>query len=79
MKARSLAFYFLGLFLLVLILYWGLNLVERGITELMALESCGKALSFCSEGGNLMVTFAGKEYHFRWGEYWERLSLFFQQ
>lgn len=64
---KSIAFYILGLALLGVVLFGGLNLAERGIVELAATQKeKGLALNLEVENGELAITFAGKIYRFSW-------------
>jgi len=53
---------FLGIMFFILLVYCGLNAVENGIQELMALEGPGQALRFKVGEGKLVIIFAGKNY-----------------
>lgn len=77
MKQRSLAIYMLGLLSLLGILFLGLNMVEQGMRELMALDEPARSFVFSIENGDVMVTFAARDFVFPYSEYIDRLYSIF--
>ncbi|RJX29582.1 MAG: hypothetical protein C4554_00145 [Dethiobacter sp.] len=69
MAGKPLALLFLGIIFFALVVYCGLNAVENGIQELMALEGPGQALRFKVGEGKLVILFAGKNYLISYGSY----------
>ncbi|HHT46798.1 MAG TPA: hypothetical protein GX004_05840 [Firmicutes bacterium] len=59
MRIKTLAVFILGMMLFMLILYWGLNIAEKGICHLLALEGPGQALQFDFTSEGVTITFAG--------------------
>lgn len=62
MKRKPLALFFLCFLLFLLLIYCGLNMAERGLKELIALEEPDSAFNFKREEGRLVINFAGRNY-----------------
>ncbi len=73
MRKSPLAMYLLGLFLLFGVLYFGLNTVEHGIRELMALDEPARSFILSRDNGVLIVTFAARDYVIPYGPYVDML------
>ncbi|MDO9534313.1 MAG: hypothetical protein Q7J85_03050 [Bacillota bacterium] len=73
MIKKPLAFFFLGILLLVLFLSWGLNTAERGMQEILALEGPLASLDFKLTDGELLITFAGDNYYLPYRSCLEKL------
>jgi|LSQX01.1.fsa_nt_gb hypothetical protein len=62
MKIKPLAIFFPGVIFILLLVFYGLNITEKGLYELMALDGQPEALHFEIKKNGLLITFAGKEY-----------------
>lgn len=62
LKIKSLAFFIFGLMIFLMIVYWGLNTVEKGIQHVLALESTAQALQFELTEEGFLLTFAGRRF-----------------
>lgn len=54
---------FLAVFLVLLLIYFGLQVVEEGTTRVFGLDNPRKALLITREEGSLVVFFAGDTYY----------------
>ncbi|MGI5875877.1 MAG: hypothetical protein ACOX6X_03535 [Dethiobacteria bacterium] len=73
LQARPLTSYFLAIIIVILLLYFGLNAVERGIREISVPPEQGQVLHITREGEGITITFAGDHYHIPCGRYFQKL------
>jgi len=74
---KPLAFFFLGILLLIVFLYWGLNTAEKGMQEILALEGPSASLRFELTDEELLITFAGDHYLLPYKSCLEKTRRFF--
>ncbi len=74
MVKKLLAFFFLGLVMLFFLVYLGLNVAERGLHELLALEKPCRAMHIEQLGGETVFYFAGGSYRFPHRFYLQKLK-----
>jgi hypothetical protein len=73
LRAKPLALFFLGIIFFCLLVYYGLNITEQGLQELMALEGPSQALRLGTQEGRLIIVFAGKKYSIPYGFFLKKL------
>ena len=78
LRAKPLALFFLGIIFFCLLVYFGLNITEQGLRELMALEDPPQALRLGTQEGRLIIVFAGKKYSIPYGFFLKKLFQSFQ-
>ena len=62
LSLKPLAIFFLGIMIFVFMIYWGLNIAEKGICHIHALEGPSQAMQFEITENGILITFAGQQY-----------------
>ncbi len=78
MNRNALSMYMVGLLFFLGVLYLGLNLVELGLHDLMALDQPGRSFVVSTDNGSIVITFAARDFFIPYSEYTEKLYSFFE-
>jgi hypothetical protein len=65
LSLKPLALFILGIIIFIIIIYWGLNIADKGICHILALEGPPQAMQFEITDNGILITFAGKRYGVR--------------
>jgi hypothetical protein len=65
LSLKPLALFILGIMIFIFIIYWGLNIAEKGICHILALEGPSQAMQFEITDKGISIIFGGKRYGVR--------------
>ena len=65
LSLKPLALFILGIIIFIIIIYWGLNIAEKGICHILALEGPSQAMQFEITDKGISIIFGGKRYGVR--------------
>jgi hypothetical protein len=73
MKKPPLVFFFFAVPILLLLVYLGLNVAERGIREISVPPETGRVLHISCDEKEIVIIFAGDHYYVPYGRYLQKI------